>query len=342
MLNIESLIAGRSLRTVEAYTSSWRDYIAFAESEEEALKPETFVRWRQHMIEGTTYSANTINLKMNAVKTILREMAMHSLVTREIAYTFRDVPVLKSNALRERRRPHARVRIEPEEMKAILETPRPTPDTPLVARDRAILAVLAATGMRVSEVIAIKVSDIVARGRSFVVENIMGKGQSESRVAPLSNRAYELIQDWLYIRPVQSTYLFNSYTFDSDNNILFNEQPVSRNVVYNTTKLWGKRAGMPHIKPHDFRRFVGTQVAKKKDVRAAQLVLGHKSIATTAAHYLMDEVQSDATEGLWALAPLFWLAHMLPCVAPNHAANGFLTDAIAICYRLLTQAIFGV
>lgn len=299
MINVESLIAGRAVNTIEMYTTHWRDYLAFAASEENALRPETFVRWRQHMIEKTSYSANTINVKMNAVKTILREMAMHQIVTREIAYTFKDVPILKPNALRERRRPYARLRIEPEEMRAIVECPRPTPDTPMVARDRAILMVLATTGMRASEVASIKVADIVARGRSYVVENILGKNQAESRVAPLTNRAYETIQDWLYIRPVHSTYLFTAYQYDDENNILFVDRPVTRGTILRVTKVWGERAGMPHIKPHDFRRFVGTQVAKKKDVRAAQLVLGHKSITTTAAHYLMDEVQSDATEGLW-------------------------------------------
>jgi len=52
------------------------------------------------------------------------------------------------------------------------------------------------------------------------------------------------------------------------------------------------------VKPHDFRRFVGTQLATR-NIRLAQKALGHKSIETTARHYVLDELEVGLTDGLY-------------------------------------------
>ena len=52
------------------------------------------------------------------------------------------------------------------------------------------------------------------------------------------------------------------------------------------------------MKPHDFRRFVGTELAKR-DIRQAQKALGHKRIETTARHYVLDELAGGLTDGLY-------------------------------------------
>lgn len=51
--------------------------------------------------------------------------------------------------------------------------------------------------------------------------------------------------------------------------------------VEKTFRQYTERAGLAHIKPHDFRRFVGTQLVRE-DIRKAQKALGHKSRETTA------------------------------------------------------------
>ena len=53
------------------------------------------------------------------------------------------------------------------------------------------------------------------------------------------------------------------------------------------------------IKPHDFRRFVGTRVAKKRGPKQAQLQLGHKHIATTLDNYVLEEPESGVTNDLF-------------------------------------------
>jgi integrase len=61
---------------------------------------------------------------------------------------------------------------------------------------------------------------------------------------------------------------------------------------------YAAKVGLEHIKPHDFRRFVGTKLAKR-DIRIAQKQLGHKSIETTARHYVIDGVALGATDNLF-------------------------------------------
>jgi integrase len=65
---------------------------------------------------------------------------------------------------------------------------------------------------------------------------------------------------------------------------------------------YSDEVGLLDVKPHDFRRFVGTQLAKT-DIRKAQKALGHKRIDTTAAHYVLDELESNLTDDL------YWSSH---------------------------------
>jgi integrase len=60
---------------------------------------------------------------------------------------------------------------------------------------------------------------------------------------------------------------------------------------------YAQQAGLDHIKPHDFRRFVGTQPAKH-DIRKAQKALGHKRIDMTERHYVLDELEPELTDDL--------------------------------------------
>ncbi|MCB0085597.1 MAG: tyrosine-type recombinase/integrase, partial [Caldilineaceae bacterium] len=60
---------------------------------------------------------------------------------------------------------------------------------------------------------------------------------------------------------------------------------------------YARQLGLDHIKPHDFRRYVGTQLAAT-DIRLAQNQLGHKRIETTAQNYVLDSVKVGVTDDL--------------------------------------------
>ena len=115
------------------------------------------------------------------------------------------------------------------------------------------------------------------------------------RDAPLSREAQRLITAWLEQRPVQSDYIFTSFGGRGDR---LTAKPISAVGAWQVVQHYADQVGLSHIKPHDFRRFVGTQLAQK-DVRKAQKALGHKRIDTTVRHYVLDELEVGLTDDLF-------------------------------------------
>jgi integrase/recombinase XerD len=94
--------------------------------------------------------------------------------------------------------------------------------------------------------------------------------------------------DWMAHRPVQSEFIFTSFGGRGDRCA---SKPISAVGAWLAVQKYAEQIGLSHITPHDFRRFVGTQLARK-DIRQAQKALGHKRIDTTARHYVLDELGS--------------------------------------------------
>ncbi len=75
---------------------------------------------------------------------------------------------------------------------------------------------------------------------------------------------------------------------------------MSPTSIWRTVQEYATLIGLAHIKPHDLRRFLGTQiVATTGDIRKAQKALGHKSIETTARHYVLDQLEAGLSDGLY-------------------------------------------
>lgn len=300
-VDVEKMLTGMiAPNTIISYVHAWKLYIKFAVSFAKAMNATTLTQWRQHMINVDGYAAGTINVRLLAIKTVARELYAHGEIDRETYWDMKEVRQLSDSALKERRRPNGRIRIEPEQMRAICTAPAVSEDNALALRDRALMMTLATTGARISEVVSMKVRDIVELpGNKFMVCNVLGKHQGEPRTVPLSPEAHSAIRDWLAFRPVASPYIFTSISYSQeDGGILYNGDPLNRNTASSRVQDYGKQVGLPHIKPHDFRRFVGTQLTKK-DLRTAQRVLGHKSVSTTAEYYVIDEVQAGTTDSLF-------------------------------------------
>jgi integrase len=75
-------------------------------------------------------------------------------------------------------------------------------------------------------------------------------------------------------------------------------RPISAAAAWQIVAGYAAACGLEHVKPHDFRRFVGTQLAAR-DIRQAQRVLGHKRIDTTVRHYVLDDLAPGLTDGLY-------------------------------------------
>ena len=158
-------------------------------------------------------------------------------------------------------------------------------------RNKAIIEMLYSCGLRVSELISIKLSNINFR---MGIVKIDGKGNKE-RVIPLSKNAKEEIKRYL---KVYRDYLDIEKGYED---VLFLNKrgtALSRVMVFNIIKHLANRAGIKkNVSPHSFRHsFASHLVSGGADLRAVQDMLGHESILTTEIythlddHYLKDTI----------------------------------------------------
>lgn len=290
------LLAGRlAASTVAIYTWDCTAYVAFCGYDSAVvLAAETLRRWRTHLVVDTTLSPHTINRMLAAVRRVMREGAVQGLVAREVAEAFGQVEGVSVAALRHRLKAHARVRITPAQMRQLCEAP--ALQTLLGGRDRALLLTLATSGCRISEVVTLTPAQVTPRDGSYFLQ-VLGKRQHTPREAPLSQEAAAAIQAWLAQRGAgrPDTPLFTRF---AGGGWRPTTQPLSVSSAWRVVRKYALQCGLPHVKPHDFRRFVGTELAKR-DLRQAQKALGHQRLETTVQHYVLDELQPGLTEHLF-------------------------------------------
>ena len=148
-------------------------------------------------------------------------------------------------------------------------------------RDRAILEVLYGCGLRVSEAVDLKISDIWL-DEGFV--RVIGKGDKQ-RIVPVGEPAAEAVSDYLAVRIVPAD--------SASEDILFLNRfgrPLSRVALFNMVKKQALLAGVTkEISPHTFRHSFATHLIEHgADLRAVQEMLGHESILTTEIYTHID------------------------------------------------------
>jgi len=288
-----ALLAGQlAPKSIAIYARDVRAYLRFATTPAAALDAATLARWRAHLAANTSLSPHTINRMLAAVKRLMKEAAIQGHLDQEVAKAFTQIGGVKVAALKERTKPTARTRITPGQMRQLCDAPDPT--TLKGLRDQALLATLASSALRVDELATLTIGQIVAVGSGYLVR-VRGKNDTEHRDAPLSREAHALIIQWLALRPVGSDAIFTSFGGRGGR---ASAAPMSAVSVWRTVQHYADLVGLAHIKPHDFRRFVGTQLTKG-DIRRAQKALGHKRIDTTARHYVLDELEVGLTDALY-------------------------------------------
>ncbi|MDY7037171.1 MAG: site-specific tyrosine recombinase XerD [Thermodesulfobacteriota bacterium] len=142
-------------------------------------------------------------------------------------------------------------------------------------RDRAMLELLYATGLRVSELVSLKVTNINLEA-GYV--RIMGKGSKE-RMIPVGEKALEALKDYLshgrvgLLKKTRSPFLF----------LNLRSGPITRQGFWKIIKAYGVRAGIkkeltPHILRHSFASHL---LEGGADLRSVQIMLGHADISST-------------------------------------------------------------
>ncbi len=159
-------------------------------------------------------------------------------------------------------------------------------------RDKAILELLYATGIRISELVKLKISNIDFKEDLI---RVMGKGSKE-RIIPITDEAKSYLDKYIYdYRPIMIKNNNTEYVFVNRYG-----KPLSRQSVFKFIKLEClKKSIKKDISPHTIRHTFATHLLQNgADLRVIQELLGHSDITTTQiyAHLINEQLKKDYEE----------------------------------------------
>ena len=256
---------GLSANTVVAYRRDILKFDAFARKRKLSLESVS----RDDLID---FLASLYRLKLES-----RTVARH-LVTLRNFFRFAQIqelitedPSLNLESPKIRRSLPGYLRLE--EVERLVA--QPDEKTPLGLRDRAMLDVLYSTGLRVSELIGLRVMDLDASAGCI---RCIGKGDKE-RIVPIGKKALALVDR--YLRDSRPKLLGKN----DCTSLFINRRggPLSRVGVWKILSAYGRQAGLRiALTPHMLRHSFATHLLERgADLRSVQLMLGHSDISTT-------------------------------------------------------------
>jgi integrase/recombinase XerD len=263
---------GLSSNTIISYRRDLKDFTEFIENKYKDLSMLQIEH--QHIAKYLAYlsekglSSSTMDRRMDSLRTFYKFMLAESYIKEnpidliEPMRSWNKLPIVLSIA----------------EMQILLD--QPDISKPLGLRDRALLELMYACGLRVSEVIVLKINDL---NPEIGYIRCLGKGNKE-RVIPVGSKALEAVKDYLDSgRPLlnpSGNELFVNYKGDG----------LTRDGVSRIIQELAKEAGIKkHISPHTLRHCFATHLLERgADLRSLQEMLGHASISTTQLYTHVD------------------------------------------------------
>jgi len=238
-----------------------------------------FQRWLfyEPTVHGAARAAVTLNRTLTAVRGFFRFLKQEGYIARD--------PTEEIEFAREPQRLPRNI-LTPQEARKIVETPDTS--THIGYRDRVILEVLYATGIRKLELMNLVLDDVNLEEELLRING--GKG-AKDRVVPLSRVACSFLES--YIKGVRPELLRSSSSVERgaasatrDSGALFvsmRGNPIARNSLGAVVEKYAKLARVKkHVTCHLWRHSCATHLLKNKaNLRHVQEILGHRSLATT-------------------------------------------------------------
>lgn len=213
-------------------------------------------------LEDNHFAIATVSRNVASIKAFYHYLMQEGIVSEDVSEKLKAPKI-------EKKIPEI---MSPEEVVRLLE--QPGGDSPKEIRDKAMLELLYATGIRVTELITLKVSDVNMQ-MSFLV----CKDANKERVIPFGSAAKKALERYL-----DGTR--EEMMEDKKSDILFancSGQPMSRQGFWKLIKYYAKKADIKaDITPHTLRHsFAAHLVENGADLRSVQEMLGHSDISTT-------------------------------------------------------------
>lgn len=260
---------GLSANTVASYGRDLAQFAAFLVKrrvdEPSEINEDCLVAFLNQLNSGQ-YATTSIARKISAVRSLIKFLCAERVITKSPLSTL-------ETGKPPRRLPKS---LDVEDVAHLLDAPDIHDDLGL--RDKAMLETLYATGLRVSELINLKVEEVSLK-MGFI--RCIGKGDKE-RVVPLGEIAAECISAYTdRVRGRLTKGELSEYIF-----LTKDGHPMSRVMFWKIIKKYALRAHITKpITPHTLRHSFATHLLERgADLRSLQEMLGHASIATTQVY----------------------------------------------------------
>lgn len=272
-LNFLSVERGLSPNTRAAYGTDLKRFAAYLEKQQLLDLSKVTRREITDFLmaeKGESISSRSLGRRLVALKTFFRFLVQERLIPEDVTSTL-DSPKLWKTL------PDV---MTVEEVESLLRAPNLT--EPLGVRDRAMLELLYASGLRVSELVSVKVEDVDLHV-GFV--RSVGKGSKE-RIVPLGAKAVEWIGKYLekvrpkFLKDKPTPYLF----------LTERQNRLTRQEFWYRLKKYAAAAKIKKtISPHTLRHSFATHLLSNgADLRIVQEMLGHADISTTQIYTHID------------------------------------------------------
>lgn len=261
-----------SSNTELSYQRDLKKFVAFLESRKvtdvEDITKDDLTAYMDYMV-SESFKPATISRNVASIKALFHFMTYEGMVSEDIS------GVLKSPKI-EKKAPEI---MTMNEVNTLLE--QPNGDTPKEIRDKAMLELLYATGIRVSELITLRSQDLNLQ-MNYIVCNHGGK----ERIIPFGLKARNALIN--YLEHSREALVMNNKSDELFVNC--SGVPMSRQGFWKLIKYYSRKAGITtDITPHTLRHsFAAHLVENGADLKSVQEMLGHSDISTTQIYANMN------------------------------------------------------
>ena len=233
-----------------------------------ALNRIVVLRYRSHL-ESRQLAPGTINLRLGAVRRLAYEAADCGLLSADLAAGIRRVKGVKKQGVR------LGNWLTAEQSHALWQAP----DHQRLKgkRDRALLALLLACGLRRHEAVALRLDHLQQREEHWAIVDLVGKG-GHVRTVPMPDWVQNELNEWLLAAAIDRGKLFRRVNKVGR---AWGEG-ITEKAVWHIVKESAKTVGIAQLAPHDLRRTCARLChASGGELEQIQFLLGHVSVQTT-------------------------------------------------------------
>ena len=274
---IDMDIRGLSINTIKLYESVLGYFYKYLK--ENQLNPTSDDEWLKTFKQYVYHRKNVDGIKKNTIHNIWTiQKAFNKF---KVEYWLENIPTPKHDKVLPKI-------VSDEEYSRIMKgfesvTPRTDEAKKYLMRDRFVILLLYNTGLRISELAKLRVSDIDLDNRILHVNK--GKG-GKSRTIPLNNTLIREYQEYVEVHAPKQYVIFNKQG-----------NSMSTRMIANIVRQAGMRARLErNITAHQFRHSFATRLVKNgMNIRSVQMLLGHTSLDTTQIYVnlTLNDIQDE-------------------------------------------------